>query len=241
MDVDALVRRLAELPNVVAVTLGGSRASGRHRPDSDWDFGLYYRGGFDAGALRALGYDGTVVEPGEWGRFVNGGAWLVVDGERVDVLYRDLDVVAHWTDEARAGRYEVDRTFGYVAGMASYVLAGELALCDILHGELPRPPFPDALRRSAPPRWRALRDFSLDVAEGRARARDVAPLVGLAATAVLAEAQARLAERAEWALNEKGITDRAGLGDAAAALRDVGPDADALHRCVERVRATLGG
>jgi predicted nucleotidyltransferase len=38
-----LAARLAEVPGVVAVTLGGSRASGRHRPESDWDFGLYYR------------------------------------------------------------------------------------------------------------------------------------------------------------------------------------------------------
>jgi len=36
--------RLAELPAVRAVTLGGSRAEGTHRPDSDWDFSVYYRG-----------------------------------------------------------------------------------------------------------------------------------------------------------------------------------------------------
>lgn len=30
--------RLAGLPDVKAVALGGSRAKGTHRPDSDWDF-----------------------------------------------------------------------------------------------------------------------------------------------------------------------------------------------------------
>jgi predicted nucleotidyltransferase len=32
--------RLAGLPRVLAVTLGGSRAQGTHRPDSDWDFAI---------------------------------------------------------------------------------------------------------------------------------------------------------------------------------------------------------
>ena len=33
--------RVARIPGVVAVTLGGSRAQGTHLPDSDRDFGLY--------------------------------------------------------------------------------------------------------------------------------------------------------------------------------------------------------
>jgi predicted nucleotidyltransferase len=37
-----LAADLAGLPGVVAVVLGGSRAAGTHRPDSDWDLGLYY-------------------------------------------------------------------------------------------------------------------------------------------------------------------------------------------------------
>ena len=75
--------------------------------------------------MRALGFEGQAVEPGEWGRLVNGGAALTVEGERVDLLYRDLEVVEHWRAEAEvSGRFEVDRVEGYVAGMATYVLAG---------------------------------------------------------------------------------------------------------------------
>jgi len=58
---------------------------------------------------------------------------------------RDLDFVSHWITEAAADRFDIDSVHGYVAGMATYVLAGELALCRVLHGELPRPSFPDAL------------------------------------------------------------------------------------------------
>jgi Polymerase beta, Nucleotidyltransferase len=67
--------RLAGLSEVRAVTLGGSRASGTHRPDSDWDFAVYYRGSFDPAGLRGLGWPGEVFEIGGWGGGVfNGGA-----------------------------------------------------------------------------------------------------------------------------------------------------------------------
>ncbi|MEU4775255.1 nucleotidyltransferase domain-containing protein [Micromonospora sp. NPDC023644] len=38
-----LADRLCTVGGVVAVALGGSRARGEHRPDSDWDLGLYTR------------------------------------------------------------------------------------------------------------------------------------------------------------------------------------------------------
>ncbi|WP_169731388.1 nucleotidyltransferase domain-containing protein, partial [Streptomyces glaucescens] len=51
---DTVADRLAALPTVEAVSLGGSRAQGTHRADSDWDLGIYYRGAFDPADLRAL-------------------------------------------------------------------------------------------------------------------------------------------------------------------------------------------
>jgi predicted nucleotidyltransferase len=64
-DVDFLAvtaDRLAALPTVRAVALGGSRAEGTHRPDRDWDLAVYYRGPFDPDDLRALGWPGEVSE-----------------------------------------------------------------------------------------------------------------------------------------------------------------------------------
>jgi predicted nucleotidyltransferase len=237
--VEKLAERLAEIPGVVAVALGGSRARGEERPDSDWDFGLYYEGQIRAEDVRALGFPGEVVEPGEWGRLVNGGAWLDVDGVRVDLLYRDLQFVQEWVEEAEAGRFEIDRVGGFVAGMATYVLAGELALGKTLVGELPRPEFPDALRETAPRRWRGDVDFSLAVAEQAADRGDAAPCSGLLARAAIGEAQARLAAAGEWALNEKGILRRAGLGAFEPTLALVGLRPDELRRSVARARAAL--
>ena len=95
-----LAAELIQIPGVVAVTLGGSRATGTATPTSDWDFGLYYRDSIDTEAVRALGWPGSVFEPGDWGRIVNGGAWLEVDGEKVDLIYRDLDEVTRWSADA---------------------------------------------------------------------------------------------------------------------------------------------
>ncbi len=44
---------LAAVPGVRGVALGGSRAQGVSRPDSDWDMAVHYRGSFDPDALRA--------------------------------------------------------------------------------------------------------------------------------------------------------------------------------------------
>jgi hypothetical protein len=237
--VERLAERLAEIPGVVAVALGGSRARGQERPDSDWDFGLYYDGTINGDDVRALGFPGQVVEPGAWGRLVNGGAWLEVDGVRVDLLYRDLRFVRRCVDEAAAGRFEIDRVGGFVAGMATYVLAGELALGKTLIGELPRPEFPDALRETAPRRWRGDVDFSLSMAERAADRGDAVSCAGLLARAAIGEAQARLAAGGEWALNEKGILGRAGLAGLGPALGQLGLGSSELRRSVARVRTEL--
>jgi hypothetical protein len=95
--VAALALELAGLPGALAGVLGGSRASATHRPDSDWDLGVYYRGSqrpLDPDDLRRLGHHGHVSELGEWGPIMHGGAWLTIDSTAVDVLFRDLGTVA---------------------------------------------------------------------------------------------------------------------------------------------------
>ena len=52
-----LAGRIVDVPGICGVTLGGSRARGTHRPDSDWDFGIYYSGDFDVAALQRIADD----------------------------------------------------------------------------------------------------------------------------------------------------------------------------------------
>jgi predicted nucleotidyltransferase len=233
---DVILPKLVTLPGVVAVVLGGSRARGTSRPDSDWDIGLYYRGGFDAGLLTGLGFPGHVAQTGEWGRIVNGGAWLAVNGEPVDVLLRDLDVVEGWWSDARAGRFDIDNVEGHIAGLPTYTPVGELAINRVLHGRLPQVTYPDALRVAAGRRWRWNAGFSLAYAEKYAAREDVALAAGTMARATAQTAHGVLAVRGEWVLNEKGIIDAAGL---AAAHEIIGACGHDPVRAVHELRELL--
>ena len=239
--VAALADELARLPGVVAVALGGSRATGTHREDSDWDLGLYHRGGVDPAGLRALGYEGFVSEPGEWGPIVDGGAWLTVDGIAVDVLYRDLDRIERWRRDADAGRFDILAQTGYLAGAPTYLPVGELALGVVVRGELPpRPGFPDALVQTAPPRWEGAAQASLMFAGLHARGGEPVGCAGMLAHAVLCAGHARLVVRREWVLNEKRLVGRAGLEAVAPLLANVGGGAAELGATVEAVGRVLG-
>jgi predicted nucleotidyltransferase len=236
-----VAERAAAVPGVVAVGLGGSRAQGLHRPDSDWDFGLYYRGRLDPDDVRALGWPGTVSAPGEWGGGVmNCGAWLTVEGRRVDLHYRDLDEVAYHLAEAEEGRFKVERLPFYLAGIPTYVVVGELAVARVLVGELPRPGFPAALRRRAGRFWAEAARLTLEYTETVYAARgDALGCAGGLARAVIEAAHARLADRGIWALNEKGIVERAGLDGIAPRFARLGATPPALHQAVQEVRAAL--
>jgi hypothetical protein len=134
---DDLAERLLAVRGVVAVALGGSRARGTHRPDSDWDLGLYYRGELDVDHLRAIAASvaDSPVEltvPGGWGPWVNGGGWLRIGGAAVDWLYRDLDRVTEVWGDCQAGRYEVGVQAGHPLGFYSHAYPGEVALCQVL-------------------------------------------------------------------------------------------------------------
>jgi hypothetical protein len=234
--VEHLAVRLAAVPGVVAVTLGGSRATGTAVEDSDWDFGLYYRDRLNPDDIAALGWPGRVFAPGEWGRIVNGGAWLTVDGAKVDLIYRDLDEVLYWTTAARDGQFEIQREVGYVAGIATYVLAGELALGKVLAGDLPSPRFPPKLRKTAPVGWFRLAAGALHFADVYAARQDRVACLANLCQAALAAAQGRLAAAGEWVLNEKRIVERAGLGG----IQDrLGQPDQGLGTLVSDVRASL--
>jgi predicted nucleotidyltransferase len=225
-----VAQRSARIPGVVAVTLGGSRAQGDYGPDSDWDFGLYYRGRLNPEDVAALGFT-----PGKWG-----GAWLQVDGRRVDLHYRDLDDVEHWLAEAQVGRFRVERRPFYLAGIPTYVVVGELAVAQVLLGELPRPGFPVSLREAASSFWQAAAELSLDYADTVYAPRgDALGCAGSLARAVIEAAHARLAAKGAWALNEKRIVQRAGLGHLASRFAHLGRTPTQLHHAVQTLTETL--
>ncbi|MFI1163707.1 nucleotidyltransferase family protein [Streptomyces sp. NPDC020801] len=223
---DTTADRLAALPGVRAVALGGSRAQGTHTSGSDWDLAVYYRGRFDPADLRAVGWEGEVSEIGGWGGGVfNGGAWLTIEGRRADVHYRDLDVVEHELAEAEAGRFRVEPLLFHLAGIPSYLVVAELAVNRVLRGELPRPAaYPPELRRTARERWYGTARATVCYAKANhAPAGRVTEVTGAIATVAAQTAHAVLAARGEWVTNEKRLLERA-------ALRDVDDIVTALPR-----------
>ncbi len=241
--VAALVTELAGVAGAVAVVLGGSRAVGTHRPDSDWDLGVYYRGPerlLDPDDVRRLGHDGYVSELGEWGPIVNGGAWFTIEGTPIDVLFRDLNTVESWLSEAQQGRFEVLSQNGYLAGAPTYLPVGELASCHPIAGEVPRPEFPEALAAAAAGRWEGRARVALLFARQHAAGGDAVCCAGMLANAVLCAAHARLAERREWVLNEKRLVQRAGLDVVQTLLPRPGATATELSAGVTTVSTALG-
>jgi predicted nucleotidyltransferase len=236
-----LAGELAALPGVLGVALGGSRAQGTHRPDSDWDYALYYRGPFDPGCLRAKAWPGQVSKVGGWGDGVmNGGAWLTVEGRRVDVHYRDLDEVEHWCAEAAEGRFNKELLLFYAAGIPTYVVMAELAINRVLAGSLPRPSYPEVLAAEAGLRWHNDALASLSYASSALRGRDnLAVALANSSRGLIEAAHSVLARQKQWVLNEKGIVARAGLAEQAGLLLEA-MNIAALRQPSRRSRCTWG-
>ncbi|WP_369238197.1 nucleotidyltransferase domain-containing protein [Streptomyces sp. R21] len=240
---DDVSDRLAALPTVQAVALGGSRAQGTQTPHSDWDLAVYYRGDFDPADLRALGWQGEVSEIGAWGGGIfNGGAWLTIDDRRVDVHYRDLDVVEHELAEAEQGRFRIEPLMFHLAGIPSYLLVAELAINKALRGDLPRPAaYPQTLRKTAPDRWYGMATATLAYAKsGHAPKGALTQVAGAIAVAATQTAHAVLAARGEWVTNEKHLIERAGLREVDVFVGSLTPDPESLVRAVAGVESLLG-
>ena len=210
--IEDMAHRLVEVPGVVGVMLGGSRARGEHRPESDWDIGVYYRGELDLDALRTLAGPGVdVAGPGDWGSWVNGGAWLTIDGVSVDWILRDLDRVEQVWADCRAGRYEVGIQVGHPLGFWSPCYVGEVALGQVLAdpaGELARlqeqtATYPALLRTALVARVGEAGFLVAVAAKGAARGDTLYVSLCLSrAFGVLV--QALFAANRRWFLNEKG-------------------------------------
>ncbi|MFD4139885.1 nucleotidyltransferase family protein [Streptomyces sp. NPDC058572] len=214
--IDDMAQRLTEVRGVRAVALGGSRARGAHRPGSDWDLGVYYRGEVDVPGLAALASELTgerveVAGPGGWGPWVDGGAWLSVDGAAVDWILRDLDRVERVWSECRAGRYETGVQAGHPLGFWSPAYAGEVAMCRVLadpHGELTvlryaTQRYPEPLRESlVHAAWEA--EFSVAAARKSAGAGDALHVALCLSRAFGVLVQSLHAHHRVWCLNEKG-------------------------------------
>jgi predicted nucleotidyltransferase len=249
--IDGLVRELSAVDGVAAVVLGGSYARGCAHAGSDIDLGLLYseRAPFAIEAIRALAAQVHDVAGGpvvtgfyEWGPWVNGGAWLTVRGQRVDLLYRSLEHLERVIDDAEAGRYEVHHFQQPPFGFFSATYLGELAVCVPLFdraGALERLRgrvvcYPDALRSAVLQNslWHA--EFTLAVARKCAARGDVYGTAGCATRVAFHLVLALFALNRAYLVN-----DKTALAECAAFARVPRQFGARLQRVLSRPGAAL--
>ncbi|WP_076258732.1 nucleotidyltransferase domain-containing protein [Intrasporangium flavum] len=246
-QLEAIAHALVEVDGIVGVVLGGSRARGRHAPDSDVDLGLYYEAPLDVAALQILARrlgdaEAEVTAPGGWGPWVDGGAWLHLDGTAVDWIYRDVARVRRSWADAQEGRFEFHPQAGHPLGVPDFAYAGELALGVVLadpSGALTTlqqqvQDYPPALTAAVVGGlWEAeLLLAGARKAVGRADATYVAGCVFRAVTLCAHGLHARAGR---WVVNEKGAVAEA--GDLAIAPTDFTARA---HRLLGALGTTPG-
>jgi hypothetical protein len=258
-QIQALAARLASIPGIAAVVLGGSHATGTQTAGSDVDLGLYYRRAQppDVATLDALAREfddrhasGLVTPIGEWEPWINGGGWLRIDGTPVDLLYRELDKVGDVIDQCHAGVIELAYQPGHPHLFCSTIYMGEVDACvpladpsGVLAALKARTrPYPETLRRTVIARFAWEAGFSVIFARKAVERRDWAYLAGSLFRATACMAQTLFALNRRYLLNEKGAIQRTDgfditLPDLAARVGDAFRImTDAPHDAIGRVQ-----
>jgi hypothetical protein len=224
-----IVPRLAEVPGVVGVVLGGSRARGTANEASDYDLGLYYgpNESLDTKQLLAVVRDlvddpasAAVTPVGGWGPRIVGGGWLSIEGHEVDLLYRGIEPVSTVIADCRAGRISIDYQPGHPHGFCSAIWMGEVALCRSLYDPLgtiaelkaAASPYPDKLREALLKTFLWEVSFSIDNAEIAIPRDEQTHVAGCVYRALCCIGQVLFAINHRYLINEKGaLAEAAGF------------------------------
>ena len=219
--VGRIVEELAQVPGIAAVAMGGSRARGQWDSHSDVDLGLYYDPARPPAIprLRSLArrLEGRRTTPavtalGGWGPWIDGGAWLEIEGRRVDWIYRDLSRVQRAISDARRGRISSHYQPGHPHAFHSYIYAGEAHYARILHDPRTRlaalqrrtRPYPSPLRDSICRSFLWQARFALETAGKSARRGDVLHVAGSLFQSAACLVQVLFAANRRYFVNEKG-------------------------------------
>ena len=226
--VQRVAARLSEISGVAAVVLGGSWSRGGSDPISDIDLGIYYRVS-DSPSIEALrsaaadldtgGSPPVATDFGEWGPWVNGGAWLEVGSQKVDWLYRELERVSTTIDDCVAGRPTCDYYLGHPHGFHNHIYLAEVHYCrpvfdprGVLEELKDRVRiYPPGLKQALIRKYSYDAGFMLELARKPAKRGDVYHVSGCLFRCAAALIQVLFARNQRYFMNEKGslvLTDQ---------------------------------
>ena len=221
--VERLIPRLAGVPGVAAIVLGGSRARGTAAASSDYDLGLYYGPTqLDTDRLLEVVRDlvdipdeAAVTRVGDWGKWIVGGGWLSVDGRKVDLLYRSGEAVAQVIRACRTGHVTMDYQSGHPHGFCSAIWMGEVAHCQPIHdpqriiAELKAmtSPYPEQMRKATIRRFQWEIMFSIENGEIAVARGEQTHIAGCAYRALCCIGQVLFALNRRYLINEKGALE----------------------------------
>ncbi|SCL18046.1 nucleotidyltransferase domain-containing protein [Micromonospora inyonensis] len=265
---------VADLPGIAGIALGGSHARGTADANSDIDVGLYYHRNErpDMQLLREVftalddaGAPAGVGGYGDWGPWINGGAWLQVAGRKTDILLRELERVDDVVRECVAGRPQICYQVGHPHGFCTVIYAGEVSYNQLVHDPQHRleelraltRPYPQPLRRAILDQFGWEAGFALGTATSAAKRGDAAYVIGCVFRSIACLNQVVFALNGEYLTNEKGAlaiaggmplvpTDYVARVNQAIALTSAAPEAsigalDLLHDLHAETMSLGGG
>lgn len=242
--IESIVDKLKAVDGLQSIVLGGSWASGTQHADSDIDLGLYYNADYplDIQQVRNIATElndlpePVVTDLGDWGRWVNGGAWLIIQGQRVDFLYRNIDFVSAIVDDCNKGEIQSDYWQQPAYGFHSYIYCAETNICKTLYDpggiiealKAKVAQYPQPLKEKIIKDFTWSAQFTLEVARKSARQGDVYFVAGCLTRAVSCLVQVLYALNETYFISDKRM------------YRDVEQFALKPQNIAERVDRILG-
>jgi predicted nucleotidyltransferase len=224
MNVEKIINEIStELkgtPGIVGVVLGGSRARGTNHATSDIDIGIYYdeSAGFDVEAVSKIATkldddhrENLVTSLGEWGAWINGGGWIVVQGYHVDLIFRDIKKVSQVINDCLKGKVSTHYHTGHPHAYLNVMYMGEISISKTLFERTNQisdlkaktMPYPKVLKDATIDYFMFEASFSLMFAKDTVDKDDISYVMGHCFRTISCLNQVLFALNEEYCINEK--------------------------------------
>jgi hypothetical protein len=214
-----IVKDLESIDKIQAIVLGGSHCIGMATEASDLDIGIYYHeyNPFAINDIRSIaekhqsGPGLTVTDFYQWGRWVNGGAWINTENGEVDFIYRNIEQVQRIIENSKKGLWENDFEQQPPYGFSSIIYLAEVNSCiplydpDKIIEKLKREVivFPSKLRQTVIQQALWSTEFTIWQADKFADKLDFYNTVGCITRAIKSITEALLAINEQYSMGDK--------------------------------------